>query len=148
MEKTFLYFAYGSSLKTDLMAFRANEVLQASENATLKDFTIHFDHLNADGSARANLIIAPGEIVLGVLYPITELHHEHLAETEPGYNLVEIEVETNSGKHKALTFTCNNSHQGISCSESYIRTIVEGAREHGFPEEYIEGLLNKAGKLG
>ncbi len=145
MDDHFLYFGYGSSLNLALLEFRVNEPVIFFEKGTLKNHALRFNRRNPDGTARANLIEHPTEDTLGVLYQISIKHFELLSQTEPCYELKEIEVQTENELKKAHTFICNHITEGIRPNEKYLTTILEGAMLHFFPQDYIEHIRNVAG---
>lgn len=144
MENTFLYFAYGSNLNKALMEFRVNDTVTVLEPAILYGYGLAFHQLNADGSARANLVISESENVHGVLYQVHHQHFELLQQTEPQYQLQEFELEGRTGLHQAYAFICVDETEELSPESEYLNTLLEGATQHQLPENYIAYIKHKA----
>jgi hypothetical protein len=144
MENTFLYFGYGSSLNPMLVEFRVNETVKLLGKATLRNYAVKFNRQNPDGSARANLIAYENETTYGLLYEINGKKFELLAQTEPFYDLVELEVETENGIKKAFVFISESLEDNIYPQEKYLKCILEAAAENEFPKEYIQKISAQA----
>lgn len=144
MENTFLYFAYGSNLNKVLMEFRVNDPVTVVGPAVLYGYGLCFHQLNADGSARANLVVSESENVHGVLYQVHAKHFELLQQTEPQYQLQEFELESDTGIHQAYAFICVDEAEELSPEEEYLNTLLEGAKQHQLPENYISYIKHKA----
>lgn len=144
MEDTFLYFGYGSSLNIALIEFRINGRVISLERGTLRNYALKFNRLNPDGSARANIIPSENDFTLGILYELPLSKFDLLSQTEPCYDLVEIEVETELGIKKAFTFICKKVVEHLYPLEKYLKIIIEGAELHHFPMSYIELIKEQA----
>ncbi|MBU1760752.1 MAG: gamma-glutamylcyclotransferase, partial [Bacteroidetes bacterium] len=144
MKNSFFYFGYGSSLNLALIEFRINEPVISFEKGKLKNYALRFNRQNPDGTARANLIAAKGEYTLGIIYELPKTKFELLSQTEPFYNLIETDIETDNGVKKAFTFMCPKLAESLFPQESYLKVILEGAELHHFPIEYIELIKNLA----
>ncbi|MEO5911300.1 MAG: gamma-glutamylcyclotransferase family protein [Pelobium sp.] len=144
MEDSFLYFGYGSGLNPTLVEFCVNETVVFIGKGTLKNYALKFNRLNPDGSARGNLIYLENEVVHGLLYQISKKKFEQLAQTEPCYDFIEIEVEIKDGLKKAFAFKCENITENIFPSERYMSLLIQNATENQFPEEYLEKIRQQA----
>lgn len=144
MKDSFFYFGYGSSLNLALIEFRINEPVISFEKGKLNNYALRFNRQNPDGTARANLIAANGEYTLGVIYELPKTKFELLCQTEPFYNLVETDIETDDGVKKSFTFICPTLVGSLFPQEGYLKVILEGAELHHFPTEYIELIKNLA----
>jgi cation transport regulator ChaC len=143
-EGFFFYFGYGSGLNLALIEFRINEPVISFEKGKLKNYALRFNRQNPDGTARANLIDSKGEYTLGIIYELPKNKFELLSQTEPFYNLVETDIQTDYNLKKAFTFMCPNLVEHLFPKESYLKVILEGAELHHFPIEYIELIKNLA----
>ena len=144
MKDSFLYFAYGSSLNLALVEFRINEPVISFEKGKLNNYALRFNRQNPDGTARANLIDMNGEYTLGIVYELPKNKFELLNQTEPCYNLVETDIETDYGTKKAFTFICPKLVENLLPQEKYLNIILEGPALHHFPVEYIQLIKNLA----
>lgn len=144
MKDSFFYFGYGSSLNLALVEFRINEPVISLEKGKLHNYALRFNRQNPDGTARANLIGLNGEYTLGVLYELPKTKFDLLAQTEPCYDLIKIEIETDYGIKKGFTFICPKLVENLLPNEKYLNVILEGAELHHFPLDYIELIKNLA----
>ena len=84
---------------------------------------------------------AEGQRVWGALYRIEPAHLALLDGFETGYQRVEVEVCTAAGgAHRASTYRSDRIAQDPIPFDWYRGMILEGAREHGLPEEYLSVL--------
>lgn len=92
--------------------------------------------------------IEPSEAdyVEGVLYAITaeELDALHISEGGRAYDVISIPVESSQrGALQAFTFATKNPGEGLLPSKRYLNLLVEGAREHGLSQAWIQKLLDE-----
>lgn len=85
--------------------------------------------------------------IWGVVYEIDEICEKELDRKEDVHlgryrkEFVEVEVRDSGQPLKCLTYI--SRVDGVfQPSEKYLNIILQGAREHGFPEEYIENIKN------
>jgi hypothetical protein len=97
---------------------------------------------NADGKARANIIASESEDVFGAIYELENTAKEKLLASEPGYKLIEVNIETKTGYVPAVTFISEEDMEGIYPAKDYLKLICEGAKEHKLPEEYLEFIVS------
>jgi gamma-glutamylcyclotransferase (GGCT)/AIG2-like uncharacterized protein YtfP len=135
-----LYFAYGSNLKWGRMRQRVPSARREAV-AFLDHHRLVCNKRGRDGSAKANLVRAEGQRVWGVLYRIERAHLALLDGFETGYQRVEVEVCTAAGGvHRASTYRSDRITRDPIPFDWYRGMILEGAREHGLPEEYLSVL--------
>jgi len=144
MEDSFLYFGYGSGLNPTIVGFRVNSPVVILQKGTLKDYCFKFNRLNPDGSARGNLCQKINELTLGLIYQISKSKFELLAMTEPEYDLIEFDIETEEGVKKAFAFICKHTEENIYPEEKYLSHILEYAVDNNFPEDYIQKIRMQA----
>lgn len=137
-EEHFYYFGFASNLKTSLLEDKIGNSVQDAVPGRLVDYGFRFNKQNEDGTARANLTFSEEEDVYGVVYQIGKSKHDVLFQTESGFRLMEVTVETDRGNIEAITFISDANIEDIYPSEEYLQTILEGAKEHDLPEEYID----------
>jgi hypothetical protein len=135
-----LYFAYGSNLKWSRMRERVPSA-RTEAVAFLEHHRLACNKRGRDGSAKANLVRAPGDRVWGVLYCIERAHLTVLDRFEVGYERVEVAVCTATGEdRRASTYRSDRIIGDPTPFDWYRGMILEGAREHGLPEEYLRVL--------
>jgi len=146
MEKVdhFLYFGYASNLKTSIVEERIGSKIQNHISGRLQDYGFRFNRKNQDGTARANVIFSESEDVFGVVYQVDQKFKDKLLQTEPGYQLVILPIETINGIVEALTFISESEDEDIYPSKEYLDTILQGAKEHRLPEEYTDFIKSLA----
>ncbi|MEJ7694044.1 gamma-glutamylcyclotransferase [Daejeonella sp.] len=140
----FLYFGYASNLKTSIVEERTGSKIQNYVSGRLPDYGFRFNRKNQDGTARANIISSESEDVFGVVYQIDQKFKDQLLTTEPGYELVQLLIETSSGNVEALTFISSSDDEDVHPSKEYLNTILQGAKEHELPEEYVDFIRSLA----
>jgi len=141
---TFLYFGYASNLKTSIVEERIGSKVQNYIYGRLQDYGFRFNKKNQDGSARANIVFSESEDVFGIVYQIDQKLRDKLLQTEPGYELIELLIETASGNVEAFTFISQSDDEGVHPSKEYLETILQGAKEHKLPEEYTDFIRSLA----
>ena len=138
------YFGYASNLKTSVLESRIGNSIADKITGRLIDYGFRFNRRNEDGTARANILVSESEDVFGVIYRINEKNRDVLLKTEPGYHLILVSVETDFGIEQAHTFISDEDTEGIYPEAGYLKTIVQGAKEHRIPEEYIDFIKSLA----
>ncbi|MEJ7779111.1 MAG: gamma-glutamylcyclotransferase [Daejeonella sp.] len=143
MENTddFYYFAYASNLKISILEERIGDKIQNCLPGRLPDYGFRFNRRNSDGSARANIVVSESEDVYGLVCRVDQKYKDKLLKTEPGYLLISVAVETEQGDVNAFTFISESDDEGIYPTKQYLNSILEGAREQGLPEEYVDFII-------
>jgi len=96
---------------------------------------------SVDGSGKANLVDSPGDIVWGVLYEFDSKHLSDLDRIEGGYKRINISVTLPNGTQiEAQTYQSDKLTGDPVPFDWYKNLIVQGAREHNLPQEYIDYL--------
>ena len=139
---TFNYFAYASNLKKSNLEHSLGSKIDNFLDGRLLDYGFRFNVKNADGKARANIIVSESEDVFGAIYEIENTVKEKLLASEPGYKLIEVNIETQTGYVPALTFISDEDAEGLYPAKDYLKSIREGAKEHKLPEEYLEFIIS------
>lgn len=135
-----LYFAYGSNLKSERMRQRVPSA-RSEAVAFLDHHRLVCNKRGRDGSAKANLVRAAGHRVWGVIYRIEQADLALLDRFETGYERVEVEVCTTAGgAHRASTYRSDRIIGDPIPFDWYRAMILEGAREHDLPEDYLSVL--------
>ena len=98
-----------------------------------------------DKSGKANVAPHEGSEVWGVLYSISDNDLNTLDEGEGGYRRVRMQVRlTDNANADAWVYVAKkpSNDAGLRPYTWYKRFLVEGAREHSLPAEYIVTLEN------
>ncbi len=99
------------------------------------------DKAGSDGSAKANLRADPRAHVWGALYRLGPGQLEILDRFEGGYERLQVQVQSPRGaSHAALTYRSERRTGDPVPFDWYRQLILEGAREHGLPEDWLAWL--------
>ncbi len=131
-----LYFAYGSNMSSRRLRARVPEA-RAIEPAHLPGRLLALNKRGRDGSAKANLVDAPDARVWGVLYELAVVDWERLDPYEGGYERVRVEVvRAGGGIVEAGAYVSTRITPEPVVYDWYRELLLEGAREHGLPDDY------------
>ena len=139
------YFAYGSNMSLATIARRRLEP-RAARAAWLDGYRLCFDIPVGPGERGvANLIADAAARTHGVVYLLSLEEGERLDRTEGVpvglYARVAVEVAHHDGTRiAAFTYCSTISAPGRKPSPRYIGLLLDGARAHGLPAEYIRTL--------
>lgn len=150
-----LYFAYGSNMEPDQMGERCPDHVVVGL-AALHDHRLHFpQYSHRWGGGVSSIQLHHGETVWGVLYDLSDEDLRHLDEAEgfraPGdqHNIyrrehVTVELERPDDgsiprRVRAWTYIANPSNPSPP-SLRYRDALLNGARHHRLPEEYLARL--------
>jgi cation transport regulator ChaC len=140
------YFAYGSNMQASTFYDRRQMRPLATRCARLDGYRLRFNLAVGPGERGvANLELAVGARVYGVLYLLLPEECDRLDFTEGValgvYHRVPVEVVVEPGERvAAFTYQSTLTQEGRKPSARYRRLLVEGARQHGLPLEYVEFL--------
>jgi hypothetical protein len=142
----FWYFAYGSNMQRETFLGRRGMRPVKSVCARLDGWRLCFDlPVGAGERGVANVVVYADDHVCGVLHLITAAELERLERSEGvdrgWYRRVEVDVTTLDGERlRACTLTSGFAAQGRKPSARYLGLLLEGARQHGLPAEWIARL--------
>lgn len=140
----FRYFCYGSNMLTKRMHINCPSAKRMCI-AKLKDFRLAFAGFSELWKgASATIIESPGDTVWGVVWEIAKEQEEKLDRQENGYKAIEVAVEQQDCT-KLLCKTYVKLPTSDNCSEPslvYKTVMIYGAREHQFPEAYVQQIEN------
>jgi cation transport regulator ChaC len=137
------YFAYGSNLSTTQKEERTGSIRESCV-ARLSGYRIVFNKRSNSGTVVANIVPDDSESVWGVVYlcnsdAITKMDkREGVADGH--YVHRSVLVESLSGERiDALAYVAGEDFicEPAKPSATYLETILDGARQHGLPSEYI-----------
>ena len=113
-------------------------------------YRLVFQRLEPEGPAYAN-IVAPGDGVLGVVYPASAATLERMDSFEHGYDRLAVRVTAQDGAAIAavayIVRPAATVQLGVP-SAAYLQTILRGAREHGLPDDYVDAVATIASAPG
>jgi len=142
-----LYFAYGSNLSEDQMRMRCPGS-RLLGNARLPGYSLAFTAYSKrrEGGV-ADIIESPLSSVWGLVYELTDDDLNALDGFEccPGfYERIEVRVKADAPM-TAWAYTIVGKEGHVQPADDYIGLIIEGAKEHGFPSEYVR-LIRSIGE--
>ncbi|MBN2205666.1 MAG: gamma-glutamylcyclotransferase [Thermoleophilia bacterium] len=148
------YFAYGSNLSVDQKMFRTGAIRRAVR-CRLPGYRFAFNKRMAAGEGMyANVVRDDAATVWGVAYLCDDDAVAELDRFEGvswgHYRREQVEVVTDDGEVlEALTYVAGQRYVGDEGwpLPHYLRMILDGARDHGLPEEYIEHIEELGGGL-
>jgi hypothetical protein len=141
-----LYFAYGSNLWAARLRERAPSAVPRGV-ARAPGFALRLDKRGGDGSAKANIHPAPGGVVWGVVYALDPADWPRLDACERDYARIEIGVLLGEEPMRVHTYRSDLLIEDAVALEWYKRLVLDGAREHGLPEEWcavLEALASRS----
>ncbi len=134
-----MYFAYGSNLTSARMCARVPSARFVGV-ARLSGWRLTLDKRGADGSGKANLAPDARAQVWGAAYRLDANEWSGLDAHEPGYERREIQILLGKRVQTAWTYVSGLRTRDPVAHEWYKRLIVDGARDHGLPEDWIRWL--------
>jgi hypothetical protein len=140
------YFAYGSNLLKERQVARAPSSLVRALGY-IEGYKIRYNKRSVDGSGKCNLVKTEDDKdrVYGVVYDFLAADKPELDKHEGlgrGYNAEEIRVITDNGEIRAYTYVADESavDNSLKPYSWYKDIVVEGAKRHSLPSEYITHL--------
>jgi gamma-glutamylcyclotransferase (GGCT)/AIG2-like uncharacterized protein YtfP len=142
-----LYFAYGSNLSKERMRQRIGRFPE-SQRAELRGYRLAFNKGTADSpTAYANIVPDPAGIVWGAAYECSEAELKALDGFEGvsggDYERATLIVALADGRNaKATAYVAGKAFvvPERAPDEGYLRFILDGARSHRLPEEYVRSI--------
>jgi cation transport regulator ChaC len=143
MATTAWYFAYASNMNRAQMRSRAGEILE-ERPGRLENYELAFNKKVRGGTAGANIRPAAGKAVEGILYKINESAFRNLDRFEGApvhYRRIQVNVKDHDGRPVAAeAFIATKVEKGLHPAAHYLKTILDGAAEHGLPPDYVESI--------
>ena len=141
------YFAYGSNMQAATFRGRRGIAPRQAVAVRAAGWRLVLDKppLFSIGHSFANLVPDPEAATYGVAYEISADDRAHVEFTEGvqigNYACVEIDVEPLvGGPMRAFTLTSDKRVPDLKPSIRYMSLLIDGAVEHGLPEDWI-GML-------
>jgi gamma-glutamylcyclotransferase len=147
---TFLNFAYGSNMLTRRLRERVPSARPVSV-AVLACHELRWHKVSNDGSGKCDVVQvnAPQTKVVGVVYEILASEKAALDAAEGlgnGYAERRVVLKIEGGELRAQTYYATNIESSQVPYTWYKALVVAGAKEHGFPEEYVSAIEAVAAK--
>lgn len=130
-----LYFAYGSNMNLNQMAFRCPDA-EVIDTVRLEGYRLAFC-ANGGGNGVATIIPAEGSCVDGVLWRISERDEQHLDHYEGFpflYGKESVVVMDQDGvSREVMAYTMNSPYRDTPAlpSKAYLEGILIGCRQNG-----------------
>jgi 2-hydroxychromene-2-carboxylate isomerase len=141
-DDTLWYFAFGSNMSPGTFVERRRMRPLATRWGWLAGHRLCFDLPIGPGERGCASVVAdPDARVGGVLYRITDDDAARLDRTELGYRRIAVEVDADGGgRLAAFTYQSTLSKPGRLPSRRYLDLLLDGARTHGLPADYVAWL--------
>ena len=145
------YFAYGSNLSVDQKESRTGTIRRAI-SCRLSGYRFAFNKRGLDGTMRASIVEDESEEVWGVAFLCDEAAmanldvFEGVAGGHYGRLAIEVISTPDEARIDAVTYVAGEE---FICPEGepsreYLDRIIEGARKHGLPSDYVEQIELRA----
>ena len=139
------YFAYGSNMSPATLTGRRGLTPLASRPAWVDGYRLCFDIPVGPGERGvANLAVEPGARTHGVAHLLTPDEAARLDRTEGVhvglYFREAIVMTTAGGEVEGFAYRSARTALGRRPSARYLDLLLEGARHHGLPPEYLSVL--------
>jgi gamma-glutamylcyclotransferase len=134
------YFAYGSNLNLSRMRERVASADPVGPGRVI-EWHLTLDKRGRDGSGKANIVRGDGGEVWGALSRMDPEHWRILDDFEGGYERVGLDVASAGEMVRATSYTSSIRTPDAVAFDWYQQLILDGAREHELPEDWIVGLL-------
>jgi len=140
------YLAYGSNMNRAIFESRRGMRPLQAQPALLENYGLRFNLPVGPGErGAANLESEAGSRIWGVLYLITVEQSEHLDLTEGvprgAYRRLPVRTIADGGEQiEAFTYQSDRTSLGRKPSPRYIGLLIEGAVQHGLPDDYLRYL--------
>lgn len=137
------YFAYASNMSRQQVKQRAGEPKE-EKVVRLEGYELNFEKIARGGTGTANITLAPGKVVWGVLYRLREPQVKALDRFEgvpDHYRRSEVTVTDGAGnKIAAQLYLARKVRKGLKPDRYYLQRILQGAEEHNLPADYLAQL--------
>lgn len=140
-----LYFAYGSNMNLDQMAFRCPDASVVGV-VRVEDYRLTF--CGSGYAGVATILPQPGSHVDGVLWRISAADEKHLDFYEGyprlyGKEPVEV-IDSNGQRMTVMAYTMNSPYKECPAppSQGYLQGILDGCRQNGIDPAPIRAEVN------
>lgn len=134
------YAAYGSNLHPLRLTMRTPSA-RLLATRFLSGRSLCFHKRGVDGSAKCNMVVG-GEGIYVAIFDLSVADKERLDRIEgldAGYSETTLSI---TGLGDCVAYTAEQSHIDVSLTpyDWYKELVLAGARFHGFPRGYIDGI--------
>ncbi len=141
-----IYFAFGSNMNHNQMRHRCKDSKYIS-SGVLERFRFVYDGNSTRWKgAVGNIVPSKGDSVFGALFEVTEEDLDALDEYEgypTRYQKIEVPVVSKDrGELRAFAYFREGEKEGAP-SDEYLSTVLQGARDCGLPDQYVQKYLIK-----
>lgn len=136
----FYYLAYGSNLPTLRMLERTSSNVMLKGKFAWRGQRLNFSKRSIDGSGKCTAIATSEDhVVWGAIYQMTAADKEKLRKAEAGYHEVSLRLPVDGELKLGFTFVADKDQidDWLYPYTWYKRFVIAGAREHGFPPDYL-----------
>ena len=141
---TVIYFAYGSNMCEGRLKSRCPSATVVS-TATLTNHAFRWHKRSIDGSGKADAFETddPADMIFGVVFEVARNEKQALDLAEglgDGYDEKQVMVIDGTGiEWCAVTYVADPNYIAPSLKpyQWYRRFVIEGARQHSLPAEYV-----------
>jgi hypothetical protein len=137
------YFAYGSNLPFLRMLKRTSKDLRLKGKFAWKARRLAFAKRSTNGSGKCTAIATSDDhVVWGAIYQLTPTDKRRLVVFEVGYHEQVLLLPIDNVQKQGFTYIADKEHidEALRPYGWYKRFVLAGAREHGFPPEYIDAI--------
>ncbi|MFL5909067.1 MAG: gamma-glutamylcyclotransferase family protein [Gaiellaceae bacterium] len=145
MSEPRLYFAYGSNMASGVLAARGIQ-FRSIAAARLDDYRLTFRRRSIrTGTGVADIAPEKGSVVWGVVYELTGSDEAELDQKEGvpwAYSRRDVVVSlAGDAERDVFTYVVTTPEATeVPPSPDYVKSMLEGAREHGLPDDYVSTL--------
>ena len=103
---------------------------------------IKFNKKSIDGSGKTNIIGENTSKVFGIIYELTDEQIKLLDKIEAGYKKSTVDTLLEGNTVRADTYFAipKKTDNNLLPTRDYLSFLILGAKEHNFPEDYVEFL--------
>lgn len=139
------YFAYGSNMSPAIFLERRGMRPLATHRARLDGYRLCFSLPVGPGERGvANVELVTGAHVWGVAYLLGASECDRLDRTEGVprglYERTPVVLRVDGEQVEAFTYRSSFASAGRKPSSRYLSLLLDGARRHGLPVEYLQAL--------
>jgi hypothetical protein len=135
-----LYFAYGSNMSSARIGARLTAPVYVC-TARITGYRLAFNKPGRDGTGKANLVPDAEGVAWGVVWRIAVQDWPRLDGFEPGYARRACVVEGPEGDTRRVhVYLHAERGPDVPPHAWYVQHVIDGAREHGLPEVYVESI--------
>lgn len=122
---------------------RLNERIPAAEpiaTGRLNNYSFICNKIGGNRICYANIEYDVNSHLYGVIYKLEPEDLNTLDRYEGNYQREEVTIDLTSKTVKAITYISDYTSEDLQVEEWYKDHIINGAREHQIPEEYVQSI--------